>query len=145
MQAQRPSAKTFRDLLVWQKAHEFVLEVYRYTESFPQREIYGLVQQMRKAAVSIPANVAEGFKRRGKADKARFMNIAEGSLEESRYYLAGTRPGLRQSSRRKDASPGGSEPAAECICQGDSGFWLLTPCFYSAAFSGISRAQPLTT
>ena len=87
MQAQRPSAKTFRDLLVWQKAHEFVLEVYRYTESFPQREIYGLVQQMRKAAVSMPANVAEGFKRRGKADKARFMNIAEGSLEESRYYL----------------------------------------------------------
>jgi four helix bundle protein len=64
-----------------------VLEVYRYTESFPQREIYGLVQQRRKAAVSIPANVAEGFKRRGKADKARFMNIAEGSLEESRYYL----------------------------------------------------------
>ena len=48
MQAQRPSAKTFRDLLVWQKAHESVLEVYRYTESFPQREIYGLVQQMRK-------------------------------------------------------------------------------------------------
>jgi four helix bundle protein len=87
MPAQRPSAKTFRDLLVWQKAHEFVLEVYRYTESFPQREIYGLVQQMRRAAVSIPANVAEGFKRRGKADKARFMNIAEGSLEESRYYL----------------------------------------------------------
>ena len=48
--------------------------MYRYTESFTQREIYGLVQQMRKAAVSIPANVAEGFKRRGKADKARFMN-----------------------------------------------------------------------
>jgi four helix bundle protein len=87
MQAQRPSAKTFRDLLVLQTAHQFVLEVYRYTESFPQREIYGLVQQMRKAAVSIPANVAEGFKGRGKADKARFMNIAEGSLEESRYYL----------------------------------------------------------
>src|SRR4029434_5626597 len=86
MQAQRPSAKTFRDLLVWHKAHEFVLEVYRYTESFPQREIYGLVQQMREAAVSIPANVAEGFKRPGKADKARFMNIAEVRLKRSRYY-----------------------------------------------------------
>ena len=86
MQAQRPSAKTFRDLLVWQKAHEFVLEVYRYMESFPQREIYGLVQQMRRAAVSIPAKVAEGFKRRGKADKARFMNIAEVRLKRSRYY-----------------------------------------------------------
>ena len=87
MQVQRPKAKTFQDLLVWRKAHEFVLEVYRYTESFPRHEIYGLVQQMRKAAVSIPANIAEGFKRRGKTDKARFMNIAEGSLEESRYYL----------------------------------------------------------
>ena len=51
MQARRPSAKTFRDLLVWQKAHEFVFEVYRYTESFPQREIYGMVQHMRKAAI----------------------------------------------------------------------------------------------
>jgi four helix bundle protein len=85
MQAQRPRAKTFRDLLVWRKADEFVLEVYRYTESFPQREIYGLVQQMRKAAVSIPANVAEGFKRRGKADKARVMNIAEGSLASTTW------------------------------------------------------------
>ncbi len=65
-----------------------MLEVCRYTESFPQREIYALVQQMRKAAVSVPANIAEGLKRRGKADKARFMNIAEGSLEESRYYLS---------------------------------------------------------
>jgi len=56
---------------------------------------------MRKAAVSIPAKVAEGFKRRGKADKARFMNIAEGSLEESRYYLAGTRPGLRRTLKKE--------------------------------------------
>jgi len=87
MQAELSKAKTFRDLVVWQKAHEFVLEVYRYTESFPRCEIYGLVQQMRRAAVSIPANIAEGFKRRGRMDKVRFMNIAEGSLEESRYYL----------------------------------------------------------
>jgi four helix bundle protein len=80
-------AKSFRDLVVWNKAHEFVLEVYRFTSTFPKSEIYGLSPQMRRAAVSIPANIAEGFRRRGKADKARFMNIAEGSLEESRYYL----------------------------------------------------------
>ena len=87
MQIERQKAKSFRDLVVWQKAHEFVLDVYRYTESFPRCEIYGLVQQMRRAAVSIPANIAEGFKRRGSMDKVRFMNIAEGSIEESRYYL----------------------------------------------------------
>lgn len=87
METQRQKAKTFRDLMVWRKAHEFVLEVYRLTSTFPQIEIYGLVQQMRRAAVSIPANIAEGFTRRGKTDKARFMNIAESSLEESRYYL----------------------------------------------------------
>ena len=87
MEIERRSAKTFQDLLVWRKAHEFVLAVYRLTSSFPKTETYGLAQQMRRAAVSIPANIAEGFKRRGKTDKARFMNIAEGSLEESRYYL----------------------------------------------------------
>ena len=73
--------------MVWQKAHEFVLQVYRYTATFPKSEIYGLAQQMRRAAISIPANIAEGFTRRGKSEKARFMNIAESSLEESRYYL----------------------------------------------------------
>lgn len=87
MERERPKAKTFRDLLVWRKAHEFVLEVYRFTSGFPRAETYGLALQMRRAAVSIPANIAEGFRRRGKTDKARFMNIAEGSLEESRYYL----------------------------------------------------------
>jgi four helix bundle protein len=80
-------ARTFQDLLVWQKAHGFVLEVYALTASFPKHETYGLSQQMRRAAVSIPANIAEGFRRRGKADKARFMNMAEGSVEECRYFL----------------------------------------------------------
>ena len=80
-------ARTFRDLLAWQRAHQFVLEVYTLTGAFPKQETYGLSQQMRRAAVSIPANIAEGFRRRGKADKARFMNMAEGSLEECRYYL----------------------------------------------------------
>jgi four helix bundle protein len=80
-------ARTFEDLLVWNKAHEFVLSTYRFSASFPQHELYGLTLQMRRAAVSIPANIAEGFKKRGKSDKARFMNIAQGSIEESRYYL----------------------------------------------------------
>lgn len=80
-------AKTFQDLIVWQKAHKFVLEVYKYTSSFPKEEIYGLTSQFRRAAVSVPSNIAEGFKKKGKADKNRFLNIAQGSLEESRYYL----------------------------------------------------------
>jgi four helix bundle protein len=83
----RPAARSFRDLLVWRKAHEFVLAVYAFTPGFPKPETYGLSQQLRRAAVSIPANIAEGFRRRGKPDKARFMNLAEGSLEECRYYL----------------------------------------------------------
>jgi four helix bundle protein len=61
--------------------------VYQYTADFPKSEVYGLASQMRRAAVSIPANIAEGFRRRGKADKVRFMNITEGSLEECRYYF----------------------------------------------------------
>jgi four helix bundle protein len=63
------------------------VEAYRYVNGFPRSETYGLSIQMKRAAVSIPANIAEGFKRRGKADKARFMNIAASSLEETRYYL----------------------------------------------------------
>jgi four helix bundle protein len=87
MPADRQPAQTFRDLMVWRKAHEFVLAVYRFTAAFPRQETYGLALQMRRAAVSVPANIAEGFRRRGKADKARFMNIAEGSVEECRYFL----------------------------------------------------------
>jgi four helix bundle protein len=83
----RPPAKTFQDLVVWQKAHAFVLAVYQLSETFPQKEMYGLTSQFRRAAVSIPANIAEGFRKRGRNDKARFMNIAQGPLEECRYYL----------------------------------------------------------
>lgn len=72
---------------MWRKAHGFVLEIYTLTAAFPKSETYGLTLQMRRAAVSIPANIAEGFRRRGKADKARFLNIAEGSVEECRYFL----------------------------------------------------------
>src|SRR6266480_3776587 len=83
----RAAARSFRDLLVWRKAHEFVLAVYAFTTGLPKQETYGLALQMRRAAISVPANIAEGFRRRGRADKARYMNMAEGSLEESRYYL----------------------------------------------------------
>lgn len=83
----RKTAKTFKDLIVWQKAHEFVLEVYNYTNDFLKSELYGLTSQFRRAAVSIAANIAEGFKKRGKRDKARFLNISQGSLEECRYYI----------------------------------------------------------
>jgi four helix bundle protein len=87
MTTKRLAAKTFQDLVVWQKAHQLVLAIYEFTAHFPKSETYGLVPQMRKAAVSIPANIAEGFRRRGKGDKVRFLNTSEASLEESRYYL----------------------------------------------------------
>jgi four helix bundle protein len=66
-----PPAQRFQDLIVWQKSHQLVLIVYRLTAEFPKYELYGLISQMRKAAVSVPANIAEGFKKRGKPDKAR--------------------------------------------------------------------------
>jgi four helix bundle protein len=80
-------AKNFQDLIVWQKSHKFVLGVYKFTSKFPTSELYGLTSQFRRAAVSIAANIAEGFKKQGLADKMRFFNIAQGSLEECRYYL----------------------------------------------------------
>lgn len=83
----REPAKDFQDLIVWQKAHQFVLSLYRYSESFPKSELYGLTSQARRAAVSVPSNIAEGFKKKTKPDKVRFLNIAQGSLEECRYYL----------------------------------------------------------
>ena len=83
----RETAKRFTDLIVWQKAHKFVLSVYRFTSAFPKEEIYGLTSQLRRASVSIAANIAEGFKKTGSADKIRYLNISQGSLEECRYYL----------------------------------------------------------
>jgi four helix bundle protein len=77
----------FEDLTVWQKAHELTLRVYRTSAHFPGEERFGLISQMRRAAVSVPANIAEGFKKRGGRDKAKFYNISQGSIEELRYYL----------------------------------------------------------
>jgi four helix bundle protein len=83
----RSLARTFEDLVVWQKAHAWVLSIYTLSDKFPAKETYGLTSQLRRAAISIPANIAEGFKKAGIADKKRFTNIAQGSLEECRYYL----------------------------------------------------------
>jgi four helix bundle protein len=80
-------AKTFEDLVVWQGAHQFVLAVTRLSRTFPQSETYGLSSQFRRTAVSIAANIAEGFRKRWKTDKIRFLNIVRGSLEESRGHL----------------------------------------------------------
>jgi four helix bundle protein len=83
----QPKSRTFEDVELWKKAHAWVLDVYRFTETFPKHEMFGLTSQLRRAAVSVPGNFAEGFNKSGRADKVRFYNIAQGSLEESRYYL----------------------------------------------------------
>jgi four helix bundle protein len=94
-----------------------VLSVYRLTENFPSKEVYGLTSQFRRAGMSIPANIAEGYKKTGKADKLRFLNIAQGSLEECRYYLiltrdlhygetAGLQPLLQETSKLLEAYSG---------------------------------------
>ena len=78
---------SFENIIAWQKAHAFVLLTYRVTGHFPKDEIFGLTSQFRRAAVSIEANIAEGYKKLGKADKLRFFNISQGSLEECRDYI----------------------------------------------------------
>ena len=76
----------FQRVIAWQKAHEFVLLVYKISAHFPEEEKFGLVSQLRRAAVSVEANIAEGYKKMGKPDKLRFLNFAQGSLEECRDY-----------------------------------------------------------
>ena len=80
-------SKTFQDLIVWQKAHAFTLSVYQCTENFPKHEMYGLISQFRRAAVSIAANIPEGYKKKDYKNKLNFLNIAHSSLEECRYYI----------------------------------------------------------
>jgi len=77
----------FKDLECWQQAHEFVKAVYTVTKLFPEDELYGLTSQFRRAAVSIAANICEGYRKLSRADKLRFLNISQGSLEECRYYI----------------------------------------------------------
>lgn len=87
MEENRPKTKSFEDLLSWQKAHAFVLSIYEITKKFPKDELFGLTSQLKRAAVSIAANIAEGYKKQSKKEKIHFFNIAQGSLEECRYYL----------------------------------------------------------
>jgi four helix bundle protein len=77
----------FRNLKVWEKAHMLTLDVYKASKSFPRDEMYGLTSQMRRASVSIGANIAEGACRRGDVDFARFLQIAVGSASELEYHL----------------------------------------------------------
>jgi len=82
--------KSFKDLIVWQKAYRLVLEIYKITKDFPKSETYGLAQQMRRAAVSLPSNIAEGYGRRHKTEYKQFLSIAYGSLSEldTQYLLS---------------------------------------------------------
>ena len=81
------AGKGFRKLIIWQRAHQLVLLTYKLSESFPKSELFGLTSQMRRAAVSIPANVAEGYAAGGKGQFGRYLDIAQGSLAEVEYYL----------------------------------------------------------
>jgi four helix bundle protein len=83
----KEKSKKYSDLIVWQKSHSLALEVYRISKQFPKEEIFGLTSQLRRASISVPANIAEGFARKGIKDKLRFYNIAEASLSEVSYFL----------------------------------------------------------
>ena len=78
---------SFRDLIVWQKAHQFVVAIYNLTKQFPKEEIFALTNQVRRAAVSIAANISEGHKKKTVPNQLNYLNISEGSLEEVKYYL----------------------------------------------------------
>jgi four helix bundle protein len=80
-------SQSFRDVLVWQKAHAFTLAVYRTSESFPKHESFALTSQLRRAASSVPSNFVEGFRKRTKPDKLKFYNIVQGSADECLYQL----------------------------------------------------------
>jgi four helix bundle protein len=79
--------RSFRDLLVWQRATEFTLQIYRLTENFPASERFGLTSQLRRSSASVAANIAERHARSTRPDYARFVSVAQGSLAESRTYL----------------------------------------------------------
>ncbi|MBR3473087.1 MAG: four helix bundle protein [Prevotella sp.] len=78
---------SFEQLMAWQKAHRFTILVYQITRGYPQSELFGLTSQFRRAAISIEANIAEGYKKLSKSDKLRFLNISQGSLAECRNYI----------------------------------------------------------
>lgn len=84
---EKKTIKTFTDLVAWQKNHDLVIMIYEITKKFPKDEIYGIVSQMRRSAVSITSNIAEGFGRQGMKDKIKFYYIAQGSLTELKNQL----------------------------------------------------------
>jgi four helix bundle protein len=84
---QSEAAQDFRDLLIWQRAHQLVLSIYNYSDYFPQKEVYGLTPQFRRAAASIPISIIESLREENKDEKGRLMSAARTSLEECRYYL----------------------------------------------------------
>jgi len=79
--------KGFKDLIVWQRAYEFALVIYRQTKGFPKEELYGIASQLRRAVVSVPANIAEGYERQYRKEYIQFLNVAKGSLGEVETYL----------------------------------------------------------
>jgi four helix bundle protein len=81
------NSKSFKDLIVWQKAHQLVLEIYKMSSLIPETEKYGITNQIKRCAASVPANISESFGRIGIKDKIRFLYIANGSLEETKYFL----------------------------------------------------------
>jgi four helix bundle protein len=80
-------SQSFRDVVVWQKAHAFTLALYRQTETFPKHEMFALTSQLRRAGSSVPSNFVEGFRKRTRPDKLRFYNIAQSSADECLYQL----------------------------------------------------------
>lgn len=78
----------YRRLVAWQKADELAFQVYKATAAFPREEIYGLTSQLRRAVLSVPANIAEGYGRRGRKELKQFLRIALGSLSEVEYFLS---------------------------------------------------------
>lgn len=80
-------AKGFRNLNVWQKAYSMTLNIYNLTKSFPKNEIYGLVSQLQRAAVSVPANIAEGYERNHRKEYVQFLFVSKGSLGEVETHL----------------------------------------------------------
>ncbi|MBI3075146.1 MAG: four helix bundle protein [Parcubacteria group bacterium] len=84
---QETNKKGYKNLIVWQKSDELAFQVYLATKKFPKEEMFGLISQMRRAAVSVPANIVEGYARYWQKEKIQFYNIARGSLSELEYYL----------------------------------------------------------
>ena len=79
--------RQYRNLLAWQKADELLMQIYQATKEFPKEEMYGLTSQIRRAALSVPTNIAEGMARKTTKDKAHFLMIAESSLNEVEYLI----------------------------------------------------------